>query len=280
MNQSVERSFAFVDERGLIGKLSADARSQIEHGLLPLRHLHWGANMNMTEICQRGYGSGVTAPCIFSAGDHLGMAQIVSRIGLMLDGQTGVSLDMAKETWLNNPAWQGVRKLIEDTFVERDWFQLFVAQTLAVNGVVFDLIYKHADAAWKEARRHRRHADRIHDRLARRGKPLERFRDQDRRGRKRRKQGADFAMGEALDRPRGRGRQAPGRVAARRQRRRRRKPRARRRASARLRSAWRFKTTDGGTSQWRKSHRSPFTTMTTPGRSSRPFSPTIPACAC
>jgi phenol hydroxylase P1 protein len=150
MNQSVERSFAFVEERGLIAKLSADARSQIEHGLLPLRHLHWGANMNMTEICQRGYGSAITAPCIFSAGDHLGMAQIVSRIGLVLDGQTGVSLDMAKETWLNNPAWQGVRKLIEDTFVERDWFQLFVAQTLAVNGVVFDLIYKHADAAWQE----------------------------------------------------------------------------------------------------------------------------------
>ena len=151
MIQSVERSFIFADDRGLIQKLSADARSQIEHGLLPLRHLHWGSNMNMTEICQRGYGTAITAPSIFSAGDHLGMAQIVSRIGLALDGQTGVSLDMAKETWLNNPAWQGVRKLIEDTFVERDFFELFVAQTLAVNGVVFDLIYKHADAAWKEA---------------------------------------------------------------------------------------------------------------------------------
>ena len=57
MNQSVERNFAFVEERGLIEKLSADARSQIEHGLLPLRHLHWGSNMNMTEICQRGYGT-------------------------------------------------------------------------------------------------------------------------------------------------------------------------------------------------------------------------------
>jgi phenol hydroxylase P1 protein len=151
MNQAVERSFTFTDERGLIDKLSAEARSGIEHGLLPLRHLHWGANMNMTEICQRGYGTAVTAPCIFSAMDHLGMAQIVSRVGLALDGQSGVSLDMAKETWLNNPAWQGVRKLIEDSFVERDFFELFVAQTLAVNGVVFDLVYKHADTAWKEA---------------------------------------------------------------------------------------------------------------------------------
>jgi phenol hydroxylase P1 protein len=106
--------------------------------------------MNMTEITQRGYGTAVTAPCIFSAGDHLGMAQIVSRIGLALDGQTGVSLDMAKEVWLNDPAWQGVRKLVENTFVERDWFQLFVAQTLAAN-LIFDVVYKFGDAGWKDA---------------------------------------------------------------------------------------------------------------------------------
>ncbi len=151
MNQAVERSFTFAQDRGLIGKLSADARNQIEHGLLPVRHLHWGSNMNMAEICQRGYGTAITAPCIFSAGDHLGMAQIVSRIGLELDDQTGASLDRAKQSWLSDPAWQGVRKLIEDTFVEHDWFQLYVAQTLAVNGVVLDFVYKHADAAWKEA---------------------------------------------------------------------------------------------------------------------------------
>ena len=78
------------------------------------------------------------------------MAQVVSRIGLVLDGQTGVSLDKAKETWLNDAAWQGARKLIEDSFVERDWFQLFVAQTLAVNGVLFDFAYKHLDAAWRD----------------------------------------------------------------------------------------------------------------------------------
>jgi phenol hydroxylase P1 protein len=151
MNQSTERAFSFSEERGLIAKISPEARKQIETFLLPLRHLHWGANMNMTEITQRGYGTAVTAPCIFSAGDHLGMAQVISRIGLLLDGQTGVSLDLAKEVWINDPAWQGVRKLIEDSLVERDFFQLFVAQTLAINGVVFDLVYKMADAGWKDA---------------------------------------------------------------------------------------------------------------------------------
>lgn len=148
MNQAVERNFAFVEERGLITRAAEADKAKIATGLLPIRHLHWGSNMNMAEITQRGYGTAVTAPCIFSAGDQLGMAQIVSRIGLELDGQTGASLDAAKQTWLTDPAWQGVRRLIEDSFVERDWFQLFVAQTLGVNAVLFDMVYRHAEAAW------------------------------------------------------------------------------------------------------------------------------------
>lgn len=148
MNQAVERNFAFVEERGLITKASEADKAKIATGLLPIRHLHWGSNMNMAEITQRGYGTAVTAPCIFSAGDHLGMAQIVSRIGLELDGQTGTSLDAAKQTWMTDPAWQGIRRLIEDTFVERDWFKLYVAQTLGVNAVLLDMVYRHAEAAW------------------------------------------------------------------------------------------------------------------------------------
>ena len=149
MHQSVERNFAFAAERGLITNLGRSPRLQIERGLLPLRHLHWGSNMNMSEICQRGYGTAVTAPCIFSAGDHLGMAQIISRIGLELDSQSGNSLDGAKTNWMKDQPWQPMRQLIEDTFVERDWFHLYTAQTLGVN-LLFDMVYKHADAAWAE----------------------------------------------------------------------------------------------------------------------------------
>jgi phenol/toluene 2-monooxygenase (NADH) P1/A1 len=149
MHQAVERNFAFAAERGLIEKLGRSSKTQIERGLLPLRHLHWGSNMNMSEACNRGYGTAVTAPCIFSCGDHLGMAQILSRIGLELDGQTGSSLDAAKTSWMKDGIWQPARKLIEDTFVERDWFHLYTAQTLGVNAV-FDAVYQHGDAAWAE----------------------------------------------------------------------------------------------------------------------------------
>lgn len=151
MQQAVDRAFAFAEERDLIGKASAEARAAIASRLLPLRHLHWGSNMNMTEICQRGWGTAITAPSIFSSGDHLGMAQIVSRIGLVLDGQTGTSLDEAHGIWMQDAAWQGARRLIEDSFVERDWFRLLVIQSLGVNAVLYPLVYRHFDAVWRDA---------------------------------------------------------------------------------------------------------------------------------
>ena len=151
MNQSVERNFTFVEDKNLLGKLSDELKQKLIIGLIPARHVHWGSNMNTSEMCQRGYGTAFTAPCMFSAGDHLGMAQIVSRIGLELDGQTGNGLDKAKDAWMNDKAWQGIRKLVENTLVQRDFFELFVAQVLGINGVILEAIYNGMDDAWGEA---------------------------------------------------------------------------------------------------------------------------------
>lgn len=151
MQQSTEKNFKFVANKGLIEKLPQLVKEKIEKSLIPVRHLHWGSNMNMSEICQRGYGSAVTAPCIFSAMDHLGMSQNISQIGFEIDGKTGVVLDQAKDIWMEEKSWQGIRKLIEDTFVLRDWFELFIAQTACVNGIVLNYIYNSTDEYWEEA---------------------------------------------------------------------------------------------------------------------------------
>jgi phenol hydroxylase P1 protein len=151
MNQSADRNFVFAEERALFAKASPAAIKNICQGLLPLRHVHWGGNMNMLEICQSCYGAAIGNPTMFSATDHLGMAQYISRIGLLIDNQSGSSLHDAKEIWLNDPAWQEIRRLVEDSFVVRDWFELFVIQTLGINGVILPLVYKNAEAAWQDA---------------------------------------------------------------------------------------------------------------------------------
>lgn len=151
MHQAVDRNFTFVEDKRLLEKASDSTKAALLSGLIPVRHVHWGSNMNMAEITQRGYGTAITAPCIFSAGDQLGMAQIMSRIGLEIDGQTGDGLDKAKDAWMNDKAWQGIRKLVENTLVQRDWFEVYVAQVLGINGVILDGIYQGMDNVWKEA---------------------------------------------------------------------------------------------------------------------------------
>lgn len=147
MQQATEKNFAFVEKRNMLAGIDADWRAMLADTLLPMRHVAWGGNMNMTCIAEKGYGTAVTAPSMFCAADHLGMAQIISRIGLLMDDSTGTSLDAAKASWLEAPHWQGIRRLVETSFVTDDWFELYVAQTVALDGVLHRVVFDHVDAA-------------------------------------------------------------------------------------------------------------------------------------
>jgi phenol/toluene 2-monooxygenase (NADH) P1/A1 len=92
-----------------------------------------------------GYGAAFTTPATFCAMDHLGMAQYLTRLGLILGDPE--SLDDAKAAWMHAPTWQGVRKYIEDCFVVQDWFELFVAQNIVLDGLLYPLIYEDVENA-------------------------------------------------------------------------------------------------------------------------------------
>lgn len=146
MNQTVDQNFAFVEGRGMLDRVAAPWLQKVKEYLIPLRHYEWGANMNNQLIADWGYGTQLTSAAAFCGGDRLGMAQIISRIGLALDGNTGTALQAGREVWLSAPYWQGVRRNIEDSFVEPDWFQTLVAQDLAMDGILHPLVFGRFDA--------------------------------------------------------------------------------------------------------------------------------------
>ena len=139
--EAMEANYQFVESRGLIDKIPDAQRAAACEVLMPLRHAAWGANMNNCTICSRGYGTAFTAPAMFHAMDHLAVAQYLTRLGLAL-GEPG-ALEAGKNDWLQDPRWQGLRKLVEDTLVVNDPFELFVAQNLALDGLLYPLIYTH-----------------------------------------------------------------------------------------------------------------------------------------
>jgi phenol/toluene 2-monooxygenase (NADH) P1/A1 len=139
----MEKNIDFVEKRGLLRDLSEAERTALVFTLVPLRHVEWGANINNCYITAYGYGTAITQATMFQAMDRLGLAQYLSRIGLQLDGNSGASLTQGKTLWLEHAAWQNLRRLVERLMVTKDWFELFVAQNLVLDGLLHPLIFQH-----------------------------------------------------------------------------------------------------------------------------------------
>lgn len=145
MQENAEADFDFVEERGLAASYPAAAKQLALEILLPLRHVAWGANMNNSFIAGYGYGAAICSPCMYHAMDNLGIAQYLTRLGLLLDDAP--ALDTAKQAWMEGAMWQELRRYVEDSFVVQDWFELYVAQNLVLDGLLYPLIYQHFDKA-------------------------------------------------------------------------------------------------------------------------------------
>lgn len=138
--ENMEANFKFVETRGLVDLIPDELRETAINLLVPLRHAAWGSNLNNTLICSYGYGVVFTQPCIYHAMDNLGIAQYLSRLGLAL-GDTE-ALETGKELWQNGAAWQELRRFTEDSMVVRDPFEVFVAQNVALEGLLYPLVYE------------------------------------------------------------------------------------------------------------------------------------------
>lgn len=145
---ALDRQLEFVSGRDLLREPPLAARQQLVNTLVPLRHYEFGANMNNSHMAAYGFGTAYTQAAMMNCMDRLGMAQHLSRIGLLADGNTGESLTEGKRQWMEVAAWQGVRREMERLFVTRDWFELHVAQNLVADGLVYPLFYRHFDAAF------------------------------------------------------------------------------------------------------------------------------------
>lgn len=144
---SAERNFSFVEKREMLDDLPAELREQVAHVMVPLRHVEYAANLNNMYVTGYGFGTAVTQTTAFAAMDRLGIAQYLTRIGLILDGNSAEVLDSAKAAWMDDPAWQPMRRLVENMLTTEDWFELYVAQNFALDGLLYPLIYDRFDKA-------------------------------------------------------------------------------------------------------------------------------------
>lgn len=139
MQQSFDDAVNFVEKRDLIAGVDPEWRDMFAAWLLPLRHVEWAANMNCQLIADWGYGTQITSAAAFCGADRLGIAQVISRIGLLMGQGTESALKDAKTQWLEADVWQPMRRLAEDQMVVHDWFELYVAQLIVLDGYLYPL---------------------------------------------------------------------------------------------------------------------------------------------
>lgn len=140
--ESMEKNFDMLEKRQLLQTVPQALQQQVKQALTPLRHVEYGANMNNQDICDRGYGASITSLASFHGFDRIGMAQYLSRIALLVDGNEDTGLQQAREDWLNHETWQPLRHAMEDIFVLDDWFEIMVAQNVVMDGLIFPLMYE------------------------------------------------------------------------------------------------------------------------------------------
>lgn len=149
--ESAERQIELVREHDWLRRLGDEARQGVILGLLPLRYVEWGANTSLGLVAAYGYGTALTQAAAMGMMDRLGLAQHLSRIGLLLDGQTGASLKAARTAWLEDAAWQDLRREVENLFVRRDPIEVLVAQSLVQDALVDALVLRRFEPAWSGA---------------------------------------------------------------------------------------------------------------------------------
>lgn len=143
---SQEKNFKFVESRALMDGINTVWKDKIRQLVIPLRHVLWGANNNNSYIAAYGFGAPVTSAAALHMMDNLGIAQYITRIGLIMDGNGPVVLNDAMKLWIDDPLWQPMRALVEESMVTKDWFELFVLQNFLIDGSIHPLILDKFDA--------------------------------------------------------------------------------------------------------------------------------------
>lgn len=140
MQEIAEGDFDLVDELGLAASYPAAGKAAALPVFLPLRHVAWASNLNKAYVSSYGYGIAISQAACYASMDQLGVAQYVTRLGMAFDDLD--ALATAKTAWLEGAEWQELRRYVEDLMVEKDWFEVLVAQDFALEGLLYPLIYE------------------------------------------------------------------------------------------------------------------------------------------
>ena len=146
LHESFSSTMAYLDSRDLLERLPTAWKDAIGEVILPLRHYESGGQLISAFGCKFGYGTTITQCLSYASFDRVGNAQLLSRVGIALDGGSDALLVAAKEGWTAAEAMQPLRRYLEELIVEKDWAIAHLGLDLA-DQLIYPLLYQHLDEA-------------------------------------------------------------------------------------------------------------------------------------
>lgn len=150
MAEAMASTLDYLEARDMLTRLPEPWFALLAELVVPLRHYESGAQMVSCDIARFGFGTTITQCAGYAAFDRIGNAQALSRVGLALGGGTAEQLTQAKVRWMTDPALQGVRRLLEELFLEKDWGKALIRLDVT-DRLVYSLLFAHLDDAALDA---------------------------------------------------------------------------------------------------------------------------------
>jgi phenol/toluene 2-monooxygenase (NADH) P1/A1 len=146
LHEAFSETLKYLSSRDLLDRLPEAWKAVLAEVVIPLRHYESGAQMISTYGCRFAFGTTVEQCLSYAAFDRVGVAQMLSRVGIALDGGADTLLVTAKATWTDAPAMQPLRRLTEELLVESDWAVSIIGVDI-VDQLTYSLLYQHLDEA-------------------------------------------------------------------------------------------------------------------------------------
>ena len=90
------------------------------------------------------WGTTISQAAGYAAFDRIGNAQLLSMVGLAVGGGGASKLHEAKDIWLTDVHLQGLRQLVEEALIEKDWVSGMLALEFA-DAQIYPLMYQHLE---------------------------------------------------------------------------------------------------------------------------------------
>ncbi|TDU28877.1 toluene monooxygenase system protein E [Panacagrimonas perspica] len=135
-------------DAGHDARLGADWIGYLAAAFVPTRYLTHGIQMVQMYIAGMAPSSYITYCASFAAGDLLRRGSLAAyrTRQMQIACPSVAALAEGRRTWETRPEWQGLRKLVERSFVAYDWAEAFVVSNTVIRPLVDEMLVERLGA--------------------------------------------------------------------------------------------------------------------------------------